>query len=117
MFLNKKQKGANMEAEIVGCRIQKLMEFKGIKEKELAENLKITTIELENKLKGKEEFYLSEIMQIKKIFHLNLDVFTELFFEKDFNLEKTLTNLYKQLYKRREGKTSLFLKLKEKNRT
>lgn len=84
-----------MEPEIVGCRMQKLMEFEGIKEKELAENLKITPIELEKKLKGKEEFYLSEIMQIKKIFRLNLDVFAKLFFEKEFNLEEILTNLYK----------------------
>lgn len=84
-----------MEPEIVGCRIQKLMEVEGIKEKDLAKNLKITPIELEKKLKGKEEFYLSEIIQIKKIFHLKLDVFAKLFFEKDFNLEEILTNLYK----------------------
>ena len=51
-----------MEAKIVGKRIKELMKIEGIKEKELADNLKITSTELEKKLNGEEEFYLSQMM-------------------------------------------------------
>lgn len=84
-----------MEAKIIGNRIRELMQIEGIKEKELADNLNITPIELERKLKGEEEFYISQMMKIKELFHLNLDVFAKLFFEADFNWEKIFTNLYK----------------------
>ena len=83
-----------MEAKIVGNRIKELIKFRGVKEKDLADNLKITVSELEKKLEGEEEFYVSQIMEIKEIFHLNLDVFAKLFFEEDFNLEDIFTNLY-----------------------
>lgn len=71
------------------------MNIEEIDEKELADNLKITSIELEKKLNGEEEFYLSQMMKIKELFHLNLDVFAKLFFEADFNLEEILPKLYK----------------------
>ncbi len=84
-----------MEAKIVGNRIKELMNIEEIDGKELADNLKITPIELEKKLNGEEEFYLSQMMKIKELFHLNLDVFAKLFFEADFNLEEILPKLYK----------------------
>ena len=84
-----------MEPGIVGNRMKKLMEITKINEKELAENLNITELDLEKKLNGEEEFYISQIIKIKEIFNLNLDMFTNLFFEKDFKLEDILTNLYK----------------------
>ena len=49
MFLDRKQKEVDMEAKIVGNRIKELMKIEGIKEKELADNLKITSTELEKK--------------------------------------------------------------------
>ena len=58
------------------------------------DKLKITLTELQKKLNGEEEFYISQMMKIKEIFNLNLDVFEKLFFEEDFNLEDILTNLY-----------------------
>ena len=84
-----------MEPEIVGNRIKKLMEIVRINEKELADNLNITLHELEKKLNGEEEFYLSQMMEIKELFHLKLDVFARLFFDKDFNFEEVFTSLYK----------------------
>ena len=84
-----------MKPEIVGNRIKELMKIEGIKEEELANNLRITSTELEKKLNGEEEFYISQMMKIKEIFNLNLDVFAKLFFEEDFNLEDMFTNLYK----------------------
>ena len=81
-----------MEAKIIGNRIEKLIELEGINKKELAQNLNITTLELEKKLNGEEEFYIAQMMKIKEIFNLNLEVFTKLFFEKDFKLEEFIIN-------------------------
>lgn len=83
-----------MEPKIVGNRIKELMNIEKIDKKELADNLKITLLELEKKLNGEEEFYISQMMNIKKVFHLNLEVFTKLFFEENFNFEEIFTNLY-----------------------
>lgn len=84
-----------MEPKIVGNRIKELMKRVKINEKELADNLNITLLELEKKLSGEEEFYISQIMKIKEIFNLNLDVFAKLFFGEDFNFDDMLTNSYK----------------------
>ena len=84
--------GAEMEAKIIGNRIEKLIELEGINKKELAQNLNITTLELEKKLNGEEEFYIAQMMKIKEIFNLNLEVFTKLFFENDFKLEEFISN-------------------------
>lgn len=81
-----------MEAKIIGNRIEKLMKLEGINKKELAQNLNITILELEKKLNGEEEFYIAQMMKIKEIFNLNLEVFTKLFFEKDFKLEEFIIN-------------------------
>ena len=81
-----------MEAKIIGNRIKKLMEIEGIKTEKLANILEITSSELEKKLNGKEEFYISEIMKIKELFHLNLEVFTKLFFEENVTLEEFIIN-------------------------
>lgn len=81
-----------MEAKIIGNRIKKLMKLEGIDKKELAKSLNITILELEKKLNGEEEFYITQIMKIKEIFNLNLEVFSQLFFEEDFKLEKFIIN-------------------------
>lgn len=87
-----RNEGAEMEAKIIGNRIEKLMKLEGINKKELAQNLNITILELEKKLNGEEEFYIAQMMKIKEIFNLNLEVFTKLFFEKDFKLEEFIIN-------------------------
>ena len=84
-----------MEPEIVGYRMKQLMKIVKINEQQLADNLNMTLDELERKLNGKEEFYISEIMKIKELFHLNLDLFSRLFFEEEINFEEIFTNLYK----------------------
>ena len=71
------------------------MNIEAVTEGKLAQNLKLTLLELEKKLNGEEEFYISEMMKIKEIFNLNLDVFAKLFFEKDFKWEEVIQNLYK----------------------
>lgn len=84
-----------MESKVIGNRIKELMTIEKIDKKELADSLDLTMLELEKKLNGEEEFYISQMINIKKIFHLNLEAFTKLFFEEDFDLEGTFTNLYK----------------------
>ena len=84
-----------MEAKIIGNRIKELMNIEAVTEGKLAQNLKLTLLELEKKLNGEEEFYISEMMKIKEIFNLNLDIFAKLFFEKDFKWEEVIQNLYK----------------------
>ena len=95
MFPNRKRKGENMEPEIVGYRIKQIMKSENIKPEQLAEKLSISKKELEKKLTGKKEFYLSEIIQIKEIFNLNLDIFSGIFFEKEFSFDNKLENLIK----------------------
>ena len=84
-----------MEPKVIGNRIKELMNIEAVTEGKLAQNLKLTLLELEKKLNGEEEFYISEMMKIKEIFNLNLDVFAKLFFEKDFKWEEVIQNLYK----------------------
>ncbi len=84
-----------MESKIIGNRIKELMNIEGIGEKKLAKSLNLTVVKLEKKLNGEEEFYISEMMKIKELFNLNLDVFAKLFFEKDFSWNEVIPNIYK----------------------
>ena len=79
-----------MEPKVIGNRIKELMNIEAVTEGKLAQNLKLTLLELEKKLNGEEEFYISEMMKIKEIFNLNLDIFAKLFFEKDFKWEEVI---------------------------
>lgn len=84
-----------MEAKIIGKRIEELMDMEGISFKKLANSLNISVQEAEKKINGEEEFYISEMMKIKELFHLNLERFTKRFFEKDFDCKKIIQKLYK----------------------
>ena len=84
-----------MEPKVIGNRIKELMNIEAVTEGKLAQNLKLTLLELEKKLNGEEEFYISEMMKIKELFNLNLDVFAKLFFEKDFSWNEVIPNIYK----------------------
>lgn len=84
-----------MEAKIIGNRIKELMNIEAVEEDKLAKKLNMTLVKLEKKLNGEEEFYISEMMKIKEIFNLNLEVFAKLFFEEDFELEEDIVNLKK----------------------
>ncbi len=84
-----------MEAKIVGNRIKEIMTIEKIDENELAHKLNITILKLEKKLNGEEEFNLSEIMKIKEIFNLTLEIFAKLFFEKYFEIEEIIKELHK----------------------
>lgn len=71
-----------MEPEIVGKRIKMLMKKYNLSKKEFSEKLGINIDILNKKLEGKEEFYLSEMLKIKEIFHLDDKSCDELFFRE-----------------------------------
>ena len=49
----------------------------------VAKRIGITNKKLENKLEGKEEFYISEIIELTKIFNLNIEECAKTFFNED----------------------------------
>ena len=71
-----------MEPEIVGKRVLKLMNRNNINREELAIKMGLEVEKLNNKLEGKEEFYLDEIIKIKNIFNLNVKECDEIFFQE-----------------------------------
>lgn len=71
-----------MEPKIVGERIKTLLKKYNISKKEFSEKLGINLNVLNNKLDGKEEFYLNEMLKIKEIFQLDDKSCDELFFKE-----------------------------------
>ncbi len=69
-----------MEPEVVGKRVEKLLEKNKIKIEEFAQKMGIGVEVLQKKLKGEEEFYLDEMIKIKDIFQLDTKSCDELFF-------------------------------------
>lgn len=72
-----------MEPEEIGKNVESLILKNKISKKEVAQILGIKNNVLENKLSGKEEFYIGEIIEIKKIFNLSPDDCAKLFFYKE----------------------------------
>lgn len=71
-----------MEPEIVGKRVAQLMNKNNIKKEELAVKMGVNLENLNNKLEGKEEFYLNEIIKLKNIFNLDVKECDEIFFQE-----------------------------------
>lgn len=69
-----------MEPEVVGKRVEKLLEKNRIEIEEFAQKMGIGVEVLQKKLKGEEEFYLDEMIKIKDIFQLDTKSCDELFF-------------------------------------
>ncbi len=69
-----------MEPEVVGKRVEKLLEKNKIEIEEFAQKMGIGVEVLQKKLKGEEEFYLDEMIKIKVIFQLDTKSCDELFF-------------------------------------
>lgn len=75
-----------MNPEIIGNRVKEIMKNKNITVQELSEKIGINKKCLEKKLEGKEEFYLDEMIKIKKILNLNLEESDYLFFKKEMEV-------------------------------
>ena len=75
-----------MEPELVGKRLKELIKNKYISIEELANQLNMCNQQLENKLNGKEEFYLDEMHKLKEILHLTIEEAENLFFKEESKL-------------------------------
>ena len=69
-----------MEPEVVGKRVEKLIKECNIDKKYLAESLNISVKCLEEKLKGKQEFFVSDVIIITEILNLDINTVAQIFF-------------------------------------
>ena len=69
-----------MEPEVVGKRVKKLIEDYNIDKEFLAKNLNISNKELEEKLEGKQEFFVSDVIIITEVFNLDINTVAQIFF-------------------------------------
>lgn len=72
-----------MEPKIIGLRIKKIIEEKNMDKEDVARKMGITNKELENKLYGKKEFFVDEIIAIKQIFNLTIEECANIFFDEE----------------------------------
>ena len=69
-----------MEPEIVGKRVKKLIEDYNIDKKFLADNLNLSLEGLEEKLEGKQEFFVSDVIIITELLNLDINTVAQIFF-------------------------------------
>lgn len=77
-----------MDSKIIGDRIRALMEMKHIKRSSLAKELGVSYNTLTQKLMGRREFGLKDIIKIKEVLQLDNQTCAELFFEEEFSIMK-----------------------------
>ena len=73
-----------MNPQIIGNRLKALMTIRGIKRRNLAQELGISYNTLTKKLSGQREFTLDEVLKIKEILSLDVDLCANVFFNPDF---------------------------------
>ncbi len=73
-----------MNTELIGKKIKALMTVRNIKRSDLANQLGISYNTLTKKLNGKREFSINEILKIKEIFHMDVDLCANIFFNEEF---------------------------------
>ena len=73
-----------MNPQIIGNRLKALMTIRGIKRRNLAKELGIIYNTLTKKLSGQREFTLDEVLKIKEILSLDVDLCANVFFNPDF---------------------------------
>ena len=78
-----------MNPEEIGKRVKDLLQDKGIKRSYLAKKLGISYNTLTNKLTGKSEFSILQIVKIKEILELDDEFSTNLFFNPNFETIKS----------------------------
>ena len=73
-----------MNPQIIGNRLKALMTIRGIKRKDFATQLGISYNTLTKKLNGQREFSINEILKIREILSLDVDLCANVFFNPDF---------------------------------
>lgn len=81
-----------MDSKIIGNRIKLLMKNNKIPATRLAGEIGISYRTLVRKLNGESEFCNKDMIKLQQIFDLNLDLFANIFFNSNFNLEEKLNN-------------------------
>ena len=89
----KETKGIDMEQKIVGNKVKKLMKKNNITIKNLAERMGVTSKTLSRKLNGEQEFCVSEILIIIKVFNLSIESCAQIFFGLDETNSLKTSNL------------------------
>ena len=77
-----------MEPKVVGKRVKKLIEDYSIDKQFLARNLNISLKELEEKLEGKQEFFVSDVIIITEILNLDINTVAQIFFGTNMGNKK-----------------------------
>lgn len=73
-----------MNPKLIGNRLKALMTMRNIKRKDLAIQLNISYNTLTKKLNGQREFTINEMLMIKEIFNLDVDLCANVFFNPEF---------------------------------
>ncbi len=73
-----------MNPQMIGNRLKALMTMRNIKRKDFAEQLGISYNTLTKKLNGQREFNINEILKIKEILSLDVDLCANIFFNPEF---------------------------------
>lgn len=81
-----------MNSKIIGDRIKLLMNSKKMPVTRLAKELNMSYKTLMKKLNGENEFCNADIIKLQKIFDLSLELFSNIFFNSDFDLKEKLEN-------------------------
>ncbi len=78
-----------MKPQIVGKRVEELIKSRNISVDEVAQKLGISVKKLKSKIEGKEEFYVSEVIELTEIFDLDIKTVSQIFFDE----KKTSKNI------------------------
>ncbi len=81
-----------MDSKIIGDRIKLLMNNNKIPVTKLANMLNMSYKTLVRKLNGESEFCNTDILKLQKIFDMNLELFSNIFFNSNFDLKEKLDN-------------------------
>ena len=77
-----------MDAKIIGNRIKILMNKNKIPVTKLANSLNMSYRTLVRKLDGESEFCNTDMIKLQRIFDMNLELFSNIFFNSDFDLKE-----------------------------
>lgn len=72
-----------MDNELIGNKLKALMAMRKIKRSELAKELNISYNTLTNKLSGDREFTINEILKMKEIFNMDVELCAQIFFSSE----------------------------------
>ncbi len=77
-----------MDSKIIGDRLRALMQIRHVRRIDLAEELGMSYNTLTQKLIGRREFGLNDMLKIKDVFDLDNELCAAIFFDEDFLLSK-----------------------------